>query len=176
MSNATWFPMTRGIHSPLLSFSFSLEYYHEASCYSSPRTLLRSNLACLNYWWVNSLCKSCLAYTFLSRSFHNLLVELYFCYLHNFRDNSPIGSLRFSARKKSVKKNREIFFPRIFFPRNRNFFWPIPLPFERRLRIQSFIQIGPPISEKSVPTHRQTNRQTFFIIRIRVVTESRRLL
>ena len=38
--------------------------------------------------------------------------------------------------------------------RNRKFFWPITHLIEGRLRMQSFIMIGPPISEKSVPdTH-----------------------
>jgi len=79
--------------------------------------------------------------------------------LHNLRflittrRSAPFG--RLSARKKS----------RIFFSRNRKiFFWPIAIFSQRRSRIQSFIHIGPPISEKSVPD--RGDRQTFFIIRI----------
>ena len=64
-----------------------------------------------------------------------------------------IHTVEFYVKKTREKKNREI-----FFSRNRKFFWPIPTTHERRLRIQSFIMIGPPISEKSVPNTRTHKR------------------
>ena len=49
-----------------------------------------------------------------------------------------LPSVAFQLEKKSVKKK---------IAKSKFFFWPIPTTYECRLRIQSFIKIGPPVPE-----------------------------